>query len=78
MYTLILAMNNETLEYETEDLKKSLLEFTPEQVYTEVYITIKKGETEFVRKFNLTEAKRLFRDVEALDIFLNTYTSLYE
>lgn len=77
MYQLKVSMNNEVLEYETEDLKKSLLSFKPEDVNTEVYITIVKDGADFTKLFKMPDAKHLFRDEELLDIFLNTYTSLY-
>jgi hypothetical protein len=70
-------MNNEALECETEDLKAVFLEFNPIDVHTETYITINKDGADFTKKLTLHDAKKLFGDEEQLDIFLNTYKSLY-
>lgn len=77
MYQVTVSMNNEALECETEDLKQVFLEFKPSDVHTEAYITIVKDGSDFTKKLSLTDAKKLFGDEQQLDIFLNTYNSLY-
>jgi hypothetical protein len=70
-YTLSISMNGEVIERKTNNLKKELQKFKPEQIFTEVYIVIDKGMANFVRRFTLPNAKKLFRDEQTLDIFLN-------
>lgn len=76
-YNLTVSMNGEVFDVKTDDLKQTLSQFKPEEVRTEVYITIKKGLADFTKKLTLTNAKKLFRDEESLDIFLSTYHGLY-
>lgn len=70
-YDLSVSMNGEVFDYKTDNIKKELQKFKPEQVFTEVYITIVKGIGNFTRRFTLPNAKKLFRDEQQLDIFLN-------
>lgn len=77
MYNLTITMNNEVLKEQTDDLKGSFLKFKPEDIHTEVYITIDKDGSDFTKHFALRDAVKLFRDEDQLDMFLNTYNSLY-
>jgi len=75
-YYLKLQFNNETLDCYTNNLKISFLSLA-RPVMTEAFITIKKGDAEFLKKVTLVKIRQLFNDNQALDIFLNTYYSLY-
>lgn len=70
MYKIAVTMNGDIYETETKDLKKSLSKFKPEDVHTEVYVSITKGVGSFIRKLSLPKAKTIFRDEEQLDLFL--------
>lgn len=70
VYSLIISMNGEVFKSKTDDLKKELQKFKPEEVFTEVYITITKGSADFTRRLALPDAKKLFRDEQLQDIFL--------
>lgn len=70
-YTLSISMNGEVFLRKTNNIKEELQKFTPEQVFTEVYINITKGMADFTRRLTLPNAKRLFRDQEYQEIFLN-------
>lgn len=70
-YSLTISMNGKVFDVSTTDIKKELQKFTPEEINTEVFITIKKGLADFTRRFNLHDAKKLFRDSERQDVFLN-------
>jgi hypothetical protein len=70
-YNLSISMNGEVLDVFTDDLKAELQKITPEHIHTEVFITIKKGLADFTRRLTLHDAKKLFRDSERQDIFLN-------
>lgn len=69
-YDLIVSMNGEVFSVSTSDLKKELHKFTPEQVHTEVYINVKKGQADFIRRFSIQDAKKLFRDDDRKDVFI--------
>lgn len=76
-YDLTVSMNGESFACKTDDIKAALQYFKPEQVHTEMYINIKKGTADFLKRFTLPNARKLFRDEEYLDLFINSYTSLY-
>lgn len=77
-YDLTVSMNGEVFDFSTDDLKKSLQKFEPEQVHTEVYINIKRGLADFTKKLTLVAARKLFRDEIAIDMFVTNFISLYE
>lgn len=75
-YHLIMQFNNETYDCFTNNLKISILSFARE-VFTEMFVIIKKGEATFEKKLNLIQAKKLFNDMQSLEIFLETFYGLY-
>lgn len=70
-YKLELVINGEKKVIKTDNLKESILKLKPDQVFTEMYITITKGEAMFEKKFNLIQARKFFNDDMFLDIFIN-------
>lgn len=63
-------MNGEVFDIETDNIKEELAKFTPDQVFTEVYVTIRRGLSEIIRRLTLPRAKKLFRDPEQQEIFV--------
>lgn len=58
---------------QTDDISKSIIELTPEILYTEVYVSVRDNKTKEVtdRRLNLIQGKKLFRDETILEIFIN-------
>lgn len=75
-YYLIMQFNNETLDCWTNNLKISMQSFGRD-VLTEMYITIRKGNSEYLKRLTLVQGKKLFNDEQSLDIFLDTFYGLY-
>jgi hypothetical protein len=75
-YRLTLVLNGETLDCFTNNLKISLMSYA-RPIATEGFITIKKGQAEFVKKMTLIQLKQLFADPQSLDIFLEGFYGLY-
>lgn len=53
------------------DLRKVIMSLKPEILYTEMYITVKKGEQVSERRLNLIQGKRMFLDDIRLEVFIN-------
>jgi len=70
MYKIALSMNGDIYETETKDVHKSLSKFKPEDIHTEVYVSITRGSHDFTRKLPMTKAKTIFGDSEQMDLFL--------
>ena len=72
-YNLRFIFNEKTHNKRTSDIKEAILSLKPEMVYTESYLIIKptgsKDLTE--RHLNLPNTRKLFRDEQYLDIFIN-------
>jgi len=71
-YKVTLQFNEETFEIKTNDLIKAITAIKPEVLYTELYITISDGQSEFQKRFNLIQGKRLFASDEMMDVFIST------
>lgn len=70
-YRLTMHFNNSVFHCFTNDLKVSILSFKPEQLHTEGYIKIQKGEAIFERKYSLVDLRKILNDEERLDIFIS-------
>jgi len=71
-YKVTLQFNEETFEIKTDNLIKAITAIKPEVLYTELYITISDGQSEFQKRFNLIQGKRLFASDEMMDVFIST------
>lgn len=70
-YTIKFIFNGLTFTKRGSDIKKMILSVEPETLYTEIYVVIgKKGDT-IERRLNLTQGRKLFRDNNFLEIFIN-------
>lgn len=72
-YKLTMYFNGLVFTKQTDDIAKSILDLTPEILYTEVYISVRDNKTKEVidRRLNLTQGRKLFRDETILEIFIN-------
>jgi hypothetical protein len=73
-YNLTLLFNGETFKKRTNDIKETILSFMPESLVTEVYVVVKPVGSKsdpIERKLNLTQGKKLFRDENFMDVFIN-------
>lgn len=72
-YNLKFIFNEKENIKRTSDIKGAILSLKPDMVYTESYFVISpvgsKDLTE--RHLNLPDTKKLFRDEQYLDIFIN-------
>jgi len=70
-YLLEVVMNNETFTVETNDLNEALIAMKPEQLLSEVYVKVTKGEAVCERRLSLVEAKRVFQVEVNREVFVN-------
>lgn len=70
-YMLEMIFNGVTFSRNTFDLKRAIIALKPEQLLTESYIIITKGDALFERKLTLVQGRKLFNDEQNLDIFIN-------
>jgi hypothetical protein len=70
-YLLEVVMNNETYSVETNDLNQALVDLKPEQLLSEVYVKVTKGEAVCERRLSLIEAKRVFQVEVNREVFVN-------
>lgn len=71
-YKVTLQFNGEEFDIKTNDLISAITSIKPEILYTELYITISDGQSEFQKRFNLIQGKRLFASDEMMDVFIST------
>lgn len=76
-YHLIMEFNNQRSECFTNNLKISILSYKPQEVLTDTFITIRKGNAEFIKRLPMLQARILLSDMQKLDIFLDTFYGLY-
>lgn len=74
MYNLTLKFNGETFTKRPKDIKQAILSLKPEQLHTEMYVTLKNKEDVRERKLNLVQGRKLFIDENFLDIFIMNLT----
>jgi len=71
MYKLEMIFNGLTFKKSTNDLSKTILSLKPDILYTEIYITVKKGDVVSEKKINLVQGRKLFNNSDFLEIFIN-------
>lgn len=71
-YKVTLQFNEESFEIKTNNIVEAITAIKPEVLYTELYITISDGQSEFQKRFNLIQGKRLFASDEMMDVFIST------
>lgn len=70
-YAIEMFFNGAFFNAETDNLAETILSLKPEVLYTEIFITITKGEYVFDRKLTLTQGKRLFLSEEFMEVFIS-------
>lgn len=71
-YVLEVILNGENVKSKrTTDINKAILDFAPEFLHTEMYLTLKKGKLKTERKLTLIEGRKLFANEEYREIFIN-------
>jgi len=63
--------NGETVTKKTDDIAKAFDEVRPPLLHTEMYVTVKKGKHVIERRLPLIQARRVFADSLAKEIFIN-------
>lgn len=70
-YDIEITFNGFTFNVKTNDLFNGILSLKPDELFTESYITIKKGEAEFQKRLTLVQTRKLFNDETSLEMFIN-------
>ena len=70
-YLLEVVMNNESFAVETDNLDEAIVSLKPEQLLSEVYIKVTKGEATCERRLSLNEAKRVFLNEVNREVLIN-------
>lgn len=60
-----------------QDIRKALLKMRPEELFTELYVSVKEDGNNFEKRYNLKEGKRLYLDEVSLDILVNSINQFY-
>lgn len=63
--------NGEKKNKKTDDLFKTIEEVKPPMLHTELYLTIQKDGHTIERRLGLIDARRIFRDEMARQVFIN-------
>lgn len=71
IYSLEMLFNGLSFKKRTDDIAKTILQFKPEVLYTEVYVIVKRGKDITERRLNLRQGKNLFVNEDYLPIFIN-------
>jgi hypothetical protein len=70
-YNLTMSFNDQVHNVETDNLYEAISELIPFQLKTRVIILVKKGELSCEKMMLLLEARRVFRNKVALEVFIN-------
>lgn len=65
--------NGETYKKRTDNIKDAILSLEPEVLLTEMYVIVQKTgvKDKIERRLNLIQGKRLFKNEDFLDVFIN-------
>lgn len=70
-YKLEMFFNGFHFETKTNDIRESILSFSPEELFTEVFITITEKAGVRDRKLTLRQGKNLFMNEVFTDVFIS-------
>lgn len=70
-YKLVALINGETVTKLCDDLNEAVASLKPEWLHTEVYITVTRGKKRAERRLTLINARRVFNDDAAREVFIN-------
>ena len=71
VYRLDAVFNGCNFTTECTDITEGLKSFEPEQVFTEMFLTVTNGEHVMERHLPLVKARLLFKDEEQRGLFIN-------
>lgn len=71
LYTVTAKFNDEEKTVKGDDLNALLLELKPEQLYTDMFLTVVKGEATHERYLSLIQARMMFSDDLTREILIN-------
>lgn len=71
LYNLTVHLNGLVFKKRTNDLDKTIVDLKPEQLHTEVYITVKKGKDVMDRRLNLQQGRNLFNNEDFRQVFIS-------
>ncbi len=67
---LTLKFNGETFTKKPIDVKTTILSLKPEQLHTDMYVTLKNKDDVRERHLNLVQGRKLFSNEDFLDVFV--------
>lgn len=70
-YTITFNFNGQKIKKLTDDINASIIAVTPDEVFTESFISVKKDEHVMDRSLNLIQTRKLFQDEDFRGIFIN-------
>lgn len=70
-YKLEMFFNGQRFDTETDNIREAILSFKPDSLYTEVFISIIRGEHIMDRKLNLRQGKNLFINNDFMEVFIS-------
>ncbi len=70
-YKIEMFFNGAFFNAETDNVEEAIRALKPETLYTEIFITITKGEYVLDRRLTLTQGKRLFLNDEFMEVFIS-------
>ena len=69
-YHISISFNDETFEFDTNDIRESILSVAPQFLRTRVILKITKGDKTLDRLYHLQQGKQLFVNRYAIDVLL--------
>lgn len=70
-YHILAKFNGEAFDFYTNDIEKGLLSIKPDQLLTDSFFTVIKGEDESERHLSLMQGRRVFQDDFYREVFIN-------
>lgn len=70
-YAVQMLFNGEKFTKQTDNLGETFVSLKPEQLHTDMFVIVKKGEAVMERHLNLIEGKMLFANPDYREIFIN-------
>jgi hypothetical protein len=71
VYSVQFIFNGETLEEKCDAVDVAIQKVRPEQLHTDMFVTVKKGTAVMERHLNLTQGRMLFANPDFREIFIN-------
>ena len=69
-FSVTMQINGKVLTEKSDSLEDAILAMKPDVLLTEVYVTAKKGKEMSERRLGLNEAKKMFLDDVARQVFI--------